>query len=713
MMKFRHLLVTVSLLPLIVPAAVLADGTSENALVIIDPTNADSLMMGNYYKNARDIPDANVLYMTPLPTDYAKFVETRVPALTGSLYLKRIEDHVDFIVLMPGSPFYLSAQGYVSDGCAAVHRFSASSCYTMAFLSDDILAGVSSSFGNRYYSQDNSVIAFSSETRWLGGLPSTSDLARRYYIGHLLGYSGERGNTLDEIKAMVDRSVAVDGTHPDGTFYFMETTDVARSGPRDGSYPGIVADIIAEGGNAEHLFGVLPDGRHDILGIMTGWATPAIDTTDMTILPGAFCDHLTSYAGKFDTDSQTKMSRWIANGAAGSYGAVEEPCNYGGKFPRSRIHLYYFKGLTMGEALFRSLNYTPFQGLSIGDPLTRPFTYIPSVDVLDAPGTPVSGTITLTPTATTGHPTAGIDGYDLLVDGIVIDSISFGETFSLDTTILADGYHDLRVLAYDDTAVRAAGRWVGSFETDNFGLSAGASAGVTTGDLATPFAVDVSAAGGVVDEIQLIQNGRVVAATAQPADTLTVFGRTLGAGEVTVVARALFADGHEAVSVPLALSIADDPGTPTGPAPIAYGYTKTVYDNLPFLVELPAAFDDDPSGVSYTLLTTPSQADVTQNFAGPFSLMTPIEGATGTDQFTYRVTAPSGQADATITLVYTEGPMLDCPPDINGDTVVNSLDFIDFLLLFNAGNPGADFNGDGTVNSVDFIAFLNAFVAGC
>jgi hypothetical protein len=53
----------------------------------------------------------------------------------------------------------------------------------------------------------------------------------------------------------------------------------------------------------------------------------------------------------------------------------------------------------------------------------------------------------------------------------------------------------------------------------------------------------------------------------------------------------------------------------------------------------------------------------------------------------------------------------DCPPDWNGDTVLNSQDFIAFLNDFVAGN--ADYDGDTVTNSQDFIAFLNDFVAGC
>ena len=54
-----------------------------------------------------------------------------------------------------------------------------------------------------------------------------------------------------------------------------------------------------------------------------------------------------------------------------------------------------------------------------------------------------------------------------------------------------------------------------------------------------------------------------------------------------------------------------------------------------------------------------------------------------------------------------------CPADFNGDGVVNTLDFLDFLNAFSAGDPRADFNQDGVINTLDFLAFLNAFVAGC
>ncbi|MFG0259271.1 MAG: GC-type dockerin domain-anchored protein [Phycisphaerales bacterium JB041] len=54
-----------------------------------------------------------------------------------------------------------------------------------------------------------------------------------------------------------------------------------------------------------------------------------------------------------------------------------------------------------------------------------------------------------------------------------------------------------------------------------------------------------------------------------------------------------------------------------------------------------------------------------------------------------------------------------CPADFNGDSVVNSHDFLAFLNAWAAADPRADWNEDGTVNTQDFIAFLNEWVAGC
>ncbi len=88
---------------------------------------------------------------------------------------------------------------------------------------------------------------------------------------------------------------------------------------------------------------------------------------------------------------------------------------------------------------------------------------------------------------------------------------------------------------------------------------------------------------------------------------------------------------------------------------------------------------------------------------------------------------PDGFGGMTGSLVYEPGSghngqyigLLDlgttptCPPDLNGDGVVDADDFFLFLSLFAAGDPIADFNNDGVIDADDFFAFLSAFAAGC
>ncbi len=642
-------------------APLFAGGSPENALLIVDPTNPESLYVANYYLAKRAIPRGNVIYMTPTAASYAQFNAAQAEGFLGMLQTLRIADHIDYVVLPSGGTFYIPSSGTITDQCSPVTRFGAPSPYALVNQRAALTSGVDVSYHNHYAGAGDTPRAFDSSQGWTNGLPAAN--GQRYFIGTMLGYTGPNGNTLAEVLAMIDRSVAVDGTHPAGTFYFLHTSDPARSSPRDPLFPAAVSSITGLGGAAQLLFADLPLGHFDCLGIMTGLAQPDPATANLGILPGAFCDHLTSYAATYDSTSQTKMSQWITKGASGTSGEVEEPCNYSGKFPNARLHVWYYQGLSLGEAWLRSLDFVPMQELFNGDALTRPFATFPVVALGNLPANPVSGVIAPTPSATTALPGASIASFELLVDGRSLSSANPGGHFTLDTSALADGWHELRTLAYDNTTVKNVGRLLGSIVVDNAGRSATLAPNATSGDLATRFDFACAAAGGTLSELRLLEGNRVVAA-ANAAGTLSVFGQNLGAGDVDLQLEAQFSDGKLARSAPVTLHIAYAPGAPLNAAPLAYSFTKHVRSDQALVLELPASFDSALASASWSVLANPAQATLLGTTTSAFRILKPNAGASGSDTLQFRLTTASGTSNtATITLVYDTPP--SCPAVFN------------------------------------------------
>ncbi|MDA1266487.1 MAG: TIGR03790 family protein, partial [Planctomycetota bacterium] len=626
---------------------------AERALLVVDPDNAESRYVANYYAAARGIPGRNVIPMDPIAANYSTWTQVQQAGFFGALRKRGIEDTIDFVILPPGHNFYTPASGHVNDTCFPVTRFAAPSPFTIARQSEDILAGVNSSETNHFADNAYGPRAFQSKLTWRFGDESTAGNAEGYFLGAMLGWTGMNGNTLQEVLDMIDRSVAVDGTAPAGTFYFCETNDQARSGPRHDHYPNAVANLATWGGQGQHLLANLPTGFHDCLGVMTGLANPAIDDPAFTLLDGAFADHLTSYAATFTNNSQTKMSRWIAKGASGTSGTVEEPCAYAGKFAHARVHNTYFRGLTLGEAWLRSHGFKPFQSLLIADPLTRPWGQPPTVDVTSPPTGPQSGTVVITPTASAVGGANTIVELTLFVDGEPLETIASG-SFSLDTTAFADGWHELRIRAVDGKIWRNQASWVGSIDIDNHAGAVTLSSAGVSGDLGTAFTFDHVASGKTILEVVLLQHERVIASSTAATGSTTVFGQNTGAGAVRVVAEARFDDGTTARSLPVELDVTYAGGGGGAAAPTAFDFCIYVREDQPFLLQLPGAFDDDPSTVTTSVLTAPAQSALLGG-EGSWRVFDPSDAALGSDSLTYQVTGAGGTSNTgTITIEYVD-----------------------------------------------------------
>ena len=585
---FRYLCVA-SVLFLVVIRPVAAGGGPERSVLLIDPADPDSVRLGQAYARLRQLPANRLIYMRPGAESFEALVGFQGAALVGELAARGIADEVDAILIAPGHDFYVPIPAdRISTGCGSVSRISISSAYAFLPMADAILAGgLSDQLSNHYYgarfSDPAREAAFDASQPWYNGRPIEAPGARRYYLSFLLGYTGERGNSVAEIEANFARSAAADFSHPDGAFYFMNTDDEVRTRDRRRLWPYTVESIQRLGGQAEVLDGAVPLGRHDALGILTGLTDPKLAGADLGIRPGAFADHLTSFAGMFDSGSQGKMSQWIAAGASGSAGTVEEPCT-GGKFPDPDLHARYLAGMSLGEALFRSTPWTAFQTLYYGDPLTRPFASPPQPSLSGLPAGPARGRLLLTAEASPGRSGVGVGRIDVLVDGRRFATTRPGALFELDTRRLEEGWHDLRLVAFEDSALRTQGRWLGELSVANRGRSVEIVA-LDAPD-AAPAAFALRAIGGPVIEIRLLEQGRIVAAAAGASARFELSGDRTQAGEAEFQAEAIFADGGRARSRPIAVKDLPANGAVPGQA---LSFTAFVAPGSRSLLDLPSA----------------------------------------------------------------------------------------------------------------------------
>ena len=624
----------------------LAGSGPENVLVIIDPGLPESLYLGHRYVAARGIPARNVLYLRPDAESFARLVDFQGRVVTGTLEARGIGDHIDQVVLAPTRAFYVPAAGLVGvpkSGCPVpVNRFAISMAYGLLPQAPEILAGAYLEAGdfdggshspNPYYGGRfrgrPSALAFDAGQTWHGGIPEPN--ASRLLLGSLLGWTGERGNTVAEIDAMIDRSLRADGTRPAGSFYFMNTPDQTRSkGRLNNDWAATIRSLEAMGGKGAVLQGVLPDsctdasgavvGCHDALGVLTGIAGMDAMGANFSLLPGAFADHLTSFAATYDEGGQTKMSQWISKGASGTIGTVEEPCT-GGKFPVPDLHAHYFAGLSLGEAAYRALPWLAFESLLVGDPLTTPFAQPPELVLGNLPQAPVRGVLTLEPSARAGLAGAAIRGFELYVDGLRLlrkDAAAGAEAgeeqarLPLDTARLADGWHQLTVIAIDDQAAATRARGQAAIEVRNRGRWLSTEVSPAEGDPNTVFSVSVVAGGpDRPQELRLWQNERLVAVATGDATALTVRGSALGQGPSNLRLEADYLDNGQAVSRLLPVNVAwgvVPPGVPpSGIPPTAADHSLVVAPGASQLLDLPAYFANGERA-KVELLQAPEQA---------------------------------------------------------------------------------------------------------
>jgi hypothetical protein len=276
-----------------------------------------------------------------------------------------------------------------------------------------------------------------------------------------------RGNTLDEVLDCLRRSAAADATRPRGTIYYVQNGDV-RSKARQAGFPDAVKQLKALGVAAEILDGTMPQKKPDVQGAMLGVAAFDWKASGSRILPGAICEHFTSFGGVMNGGSQTPLSEWIRYGATATSGTVTEPYSIAQKFPAPAMHVHYARGCTAAESYYQAVR-CPYQLLIVGDPLCQPWANVPEITVGGLPlGGPVHGEMKLTPKARFAGGLQ-VEHFELVLDGQRIRDCAPEGTLALDTGLLPDGAHEMRIVAATKGPLVAQGEKIVAFTTANHG----------------------------------------------------------------------------------------------------------------------------------------------------------------------------------------------------------------------------------------------------
>jgi hypothetical protein len=456
-----------------------AGGGPENVFLVVNANGPSSMQIANHYIELRKIPPSNVFYVRTPPKwnaiPAADFRDRILRPMLAEIERRGLTPQIDQIVYSCEFPWYVDFATMFARTPLPPHRrprlsLTSATFFRTAVENED--PNITQLDNNNYFTPPGLDATpsqgFRASYQWAPGGKRVASGGKQYLLATSLGFIQPDCSTVPEIIAYLNRAAAADGAKPKGTFYFMRNADI-RTKDRQPLYPPVVAELRSLGHRAEIRQGVVPDGAKDILGLTTGAPYVRLPAAGCHLLPGALVDNLTSQGAVLmpiiNPKQQTRVTEFLRQGAAGASGTIIEPFAIIQKFPLPTLHVHYARGCTLAEAFYQATP-GPFQLLIVGDALCRPFADIPEITVKGLEGEVLSGQVEIEAAARLA---AGrqVDHFELFVDGVRRQSAPPGQKLTLDTTALGDGYHELRVVAVDDTPVETQGRWIGEVNVKN------------------------------------------------------------------------------------------------------------------------------------------------------------------------------------------------------------------------------------------------------
>ncbi len=434
---------------LVATHAAIAGGGPQNVLVVVNEASADSMALGNYYRETRGIPPFNVFGIDVDVTNNMNTVtfsnQVRNPIL-AYIADAGLSNQIDYIVFSRDIPYRVYDGPFSDDHHSSI---TSSMFYGFKFSPRVITASDCEINPDSYHDYFEAEHAF-------------SHYATGHYISTMLNAS-----LPDLVRAVADRSASVDYLAPAGNIYFMHNTDRARrirwTQYDDASFLFRFIDTPLTPITEYFSANTIPAGLlTNTMGLSVGLRF-VNDPAPANLMPGAIAEHLTSFGGfLFDmansSDSlQMPITEWMDAGASGSYGTVVEPCAITEKFPEARLYYWYARGFNLAESIYMSVQ-TPYQGIVLGDPLTQPYAQPPHVEINGlAPHEMVSGIITAQVTGVSAQANQHVARIDLYINDRYHETLAEAPPTPLNTvTATINGQTRDYTVAVNDTLADVA-----------------------------------------------------------------------------------------------------------------------------------------------------------------------------------------------------------------------------------------------------------------
>jgi uncharacterized protein (TIGR03790 family) len=313
------------------PAAA-ALGPSQLALVINDD-EPNSVAVGALYRDARDIPEKNIVHVR-IPKSPRQLTPEQFAPLRQQI-LDRLGPDIRAVLMVWTAPYAV--------GCNAI-----TSALTLGYDAAQCAAPCGPGKPSAYFAADQASPAMAAMK-----------------ISMLMPTG-----SLPLAKALIERGGTRYFRFPAAGAYYLTTSDGLRS-VRARLFPP-AGKVASHELTIKRLSADALEDAQDVMIYQTGMAR--VDKLNtLRFLPGALADHLTSTGGDLLGDAQMSSLRWLEAGATASYGTVSEPCNHVQKFPHPTVLLKrYLSGDSAIEAYWKSVAW-PAQGVFIGDPLAAPY----------------------------------------------------------------------------------------------------------------------------------------------------------------------------------------------------------------------------------------------------------------------------------------------------------------------------------------------------